>query len=173
MKKLLLLFFLAGTLIMMLVMARTGSTLKTPATPMGILDLEFAYNLSKTQTILNAWAPTSQLDNIAVAKTNTWWDFIFLFFYSVFLFLACKKIASNYKTAVAKAGNIIAGAAIAAGILDILENAGMLLSLHGHGSATIAFGTTFVSVIKWGFVLIAVLYLLIGLVAWANKKIKS
>ncbi len=172
MKKLLLPFFLMGTIIMMVVMAKTGSTLKTPATPMGILDLEFAYDLSKTETVLHAWAPTPQLDNIAVAKINTWWDFIFLFFYAGFLFLACKKIASNYKAALAKAGNIIAASAIVAGILDILENAGMLLSLHGYGSATIAFGTTFISVLKWGLALIAVLYVLTGLLVLAYRRIK-
>lgn len=137
---------------------------------MGILNLEFAYNMSKTAIVLQAWAPTPQLDNIAVAKINTGWDFIFLFFYAGFLFLACKKIASTYKSATA--GNIIAGAAIAAGILDILENAGMLLSLHGHSSAAITFGTTFVSVIKWGLALIAVLYVLTGLLVLTYRKLR-
>jgi len=158
---------------MMLVMAKTGSTLKTPATPMGILDLEFAYNLSKAQTVLNTWAPTSQLDNIAVAKNNTWWDFVFLFFYAGFLFLACKKIAGNYDGPVAAAGNIIAKAAILAGILDVFENIGMLITLQGNTSTAIAFGTTFVSVIKWGLPLIAVLYLLTGLLVLGYRKTRN
>ncbi len=171
MKKLLLPFFLTGTLMMMVVMAKTGSTLKTPATPMGILDLEFAYNMSKTVTVLNAWAPTPQLDNITVAKINTWWDFVFLFFYAGFLFIACKKIAATFNGPVARAGNIIAKAAILAGILDILENIGMFITLHGHTSSVVAFGTTFISVIKWLLAIIAVLYVLTGLLVLAYRKI--
>lgn len=172
MKKLLLPFFLLGTLVMMLVMARTGSSLKTPETPMGIIDLEFAYNMSKAETVLHAWAPTLQSDNITVAKINTWWDFIFLFFYAGFLFLTCKKIAAKAKGPVAKAGNIIAKGALLAGFLDILENAGMLVTLSNNGSSTIAFATTFVSLIKWGLVLIAVLYVLAGLIVLVYHKVK-
>jgi len=169
MQKLLLPFFFVGTIAMMIVMAKTGATLK-PATPHGILDLEFAYNTAKTAAVLKAWAPTNELDNIAVAKTNTYWDFLFLFFYAGFLFIACKKIASKIKGPVSKAGNFIAKGAIWAGFLDILENIGMLLTLSNHGSSAIAFATTFVSVIKWGLAIIAVLYVLTGLLALAFRK---
>jgi hypothetical protein len=170
MKKLLLPFFFLGTIAMMVVMAKTGATLKTAATPMGILDLEFAYNTTKTSAIINAWAPTNELDNIAAAKANTYWDFLFLFFYAGFLFMACKKIAAKISGPVSKAGNLIAQGALWAGFLDILENTGMLLTLSNQGSSTIAFVTTFVSVIKWGLALIALLYVLTGVLALAFRK---
>jgi hypothetical protein len=54
-KKYRLLFLFAGTLVMIVVMVKTGAPLKTPATPKGILDLEFAYNASKAYTVINAW----------------------------------------------------------------------------------------------------------------------
>lgn len=170
MQKLLFPFFLIGTITMMVVMAKTGATLKTDAAPMGILDLEFAYSPNKTTPIINSWIQT---DNISAAKTNTYWDFLFLFFYAGFLFLACKKIAAAIKGSVAKAGNHIAKAAILAGFLDVLENAGMLLTLNNQGSSAIAFATTFFSVIKWGLAVIAVLYVLTGLLVLAYRKIKS
>ncbi|MEO6540172.1 MAG: hypothetical protein ABIN74_04235 [Ferruginibacter sp.] len=172
MKKLLLPFFFIGSMAMIVVMAKTGATLKTPAAPMGILDLEFAYNSAKTTPILNSWAPAANTDNIAAAKTNTFWDFLFLFFYAGFLFLACKKIASALKGPVEKAGNLIAKAALLAGFLDIIENAGMLLTLSDRGSSTVAFCTTFFSVIKWVLALIAVLYVLTGLLVLAYRKLK-
>ena len=172
MNKFLFIFFLLGTIAMMFVMAKTSATLKTAATPCGILDLEFAYNTTKTTTIISAWSPTTQTDNIAVAKNNTYWDFLFLFFYTGFLFIACKKIAANITGPVAKAGNIIAKGAIAAGILDVIENTGMLLTLNNYNSSAIAFGTTFFSVIKWGLALIAVLYVLTGLLVLVYRKIK-
>ena len=172
MKKLLLPLFLIGTIAMMVVMLKTGATLKTAETPLGILDLEFAYNTTKTSAIINAWAPTTALDNIVVAKINTYWDFLFLFFYAGFLFMACKKIAANINGPVAKAGNIIAKAALLAGFLDIIENAGMLLTLNNNGSSAIAFCTTFISIIKWGLAIIAVLYVLTGLLVLAYRRIK-
>ena len=172
MKKLLLPFFFLGSIAMMVVMLKTSASLKTDATPMGIIDLEFAYNTTKTSAIINAWAPTNELDNISVAKVNTYWDFLFLFFYAGFLFMACKKIAANIKGPVAKAGNIIAKAALLAGFLDVLENAGMLLTLNNQGSSTVAFCTTFISIIKWGLALIAVLYVLTGLLVLTYRRIK-
>lgn len=167
MKKRLIPFFLLGSLIMIYVMARTGAPLKTPATPMGILDLEFAYNTAKTTAVINAWTAS---DNIVAAKNNTYYDFIFLFFYSGFLFLACKKIGRVMKGPVGRAGNLIAVAALVAGFLDILENAGMLISLGSQISATISFLTVFFSVIKWVLALFAVLYLLTGLAVMAWRR---
>jgi hypothetical protein len=169
MKKLLLPFFLIGTIVMIFVMAKTGATLK-PATAHGILDLEFAYNTTKTADVLKAWAPVNGFDNIVVAKTNTYYDFLFLFFYSGFLFLACKKIASKTGGGFSKTGNIVAQAALVAGFLDILENIGMLLTLSNQGSLAIALCTTIVSLIKWLLAIMAVLYLLIGLLALAFRK---
>jgi hypothetical protein len=170
MQKLLLPFFLIGSIAMIFVMTKTGATLKTAATPHGILDLEFANNTSKVTTVLNAWAPANGPDNIAAAKANTYWDFLFLFFYAGFLFMACKKIASKIQGPVAKAGYIIAKGALIAGFLDILENAGMLYTLSGQGSSGIAYATTFVSVIKWCLALIALLYVLTGLLALAFRR---
>jgi hypothetical protein len=170
MKKLLLPFFLLGSIAMIVVMAKTGATLKTDATPHGILNLEFAYNTAKTADVLNAWAPANGLDNITAAKANTCWDFLFLFFYAGFLFLACKKIATKTTGSFSRAGRLIAKGALWAGFLDIIENSGMLLTLCNQGSSTIAFCTTFVSVIKWALAIIAVLYMLTGLLALAFRK---
>ena len=170
MKKYTIPFFLFGSLVMIYVMTTTGEPLKTPATPHGILDLEFAYNTAKTTAVTDAWTPS---DNIAVAKLNTWLDFLFLFFYSFFLFFASKKIAGTFQSTIAKAGYLIAGGALLAGFLDILENTGMLLTLNGHTSGTIAFLTTFFSIIKWGLAIIAVLYVLTGILVLAYRKIKS
>ena len=108
-------------------MAVSGKTLKTPETPLGILNLEFAYNKAKTDDILNAWSypGPNNIDNISAAIQNTWYDFIFLFFYSLALFYSCKSIASSLKGLLQKAGKIAAIGALYAGLLDIAENAGM------------------------------------------------
>ena len=163
MKKYLLLILLVGTVVMIVVMTKTGATLKTPATPKGILNLEFAYNPTKAAIVTTAWAG----NNIGAAKTNTYLDFIFLFFYSLFLFFACDKITRITKSRV---GTLITNGALYAGILDIVENAGMLITLSGSGSGTTAFITTFCSLIKWALALLAAAYCLAGLIYIISKK---
>ena len=150
-----------GSLVMVMVMSKTGATLKTPATPLGILNLEFAYNGAKADIILNAWHPNEKYNNIEVAESNTWLDFIFLFFYSLFLYKACKILSGAYNGNLQKTGLLLANGALMAGFLDILENAGMLFTLQGNINNSILLLTTIVSIIKWILALAAVAYLLI------------
>jgi hypothetical protein len=167
MKKLLLPFLFVGTMFMIFVMGKTGASLKVAHTPKGILDLEFAYNKTKTTSIINAWSLNIIVDNISKAKINTYLDFIFLAFYASFLFFGCKKIAESNKSNI---GLLIAKGALLAGLLDIIENIGMLISLSGYASNTIAIITTFCASIKWILAIIAVLYLLIGILLFAFRK---
>lgn len=162
-----------GSLVMMIVMFKTSATLKTSSTPLGILNLEFAYNSAKADTILNAWQPDGKIDNIEVAKFNTLLDFIFLFFYSLFLYKACKMLSGSYKGVLQKTGLLLANGAILAGVLDILENAGMLFTLQGNIYNSILLLTTFVSIIKWILALAAVTYLLILGVAYLIRMKKN
>ena len=154
-------------------MSKTSATLKTPATPLGILNLEFAYNSAKADIVLNAWQPKEKYNNIEVAKFNTWLDFIFLFFYSLFLYKACKILSGTYNGALQKTGLILANGAILAGLLDIMENAGMLFTLQGTINNSILLLTTIVSIIKWLLALAAVAYLLIFGVAFLIRMTKN
>jgi len=169
------LFIIAGTFIMMYVMMVTGKTLKTPATPLGILDLEFAYNSSKTAHVVKAWSAINpaNIDNIKVAIRNTWLDFIFLFFYSLFLFYCCRSIAESFSGFLKKTGNIFAVGALYAGLLDIAENAGMLLTLNDFSSNNIALFTTVCSVIKWLLALVALIYTLLFGPLFLLKKLEK
>ena len=160
MRKYSLLFFLIGALTMAVIVTIDGEPLKTKDTPLGILNLEFAYNSAKTATVLDAWVPNPPDDRIAIAKHNTWLDFIFLFFYSIFLFLASTAISRVFGGWFGRIGKLIAKGAIVAGLLDTVENTGMLLTLSGKGSDAIALCTTICSVIKWALALLAVLYVM-------------
>ena len=154
-------------------MAKTGATLKTASTPKGILDLEFAYNSDKATIVINAWQDDGKTDNITAAKFNTQLDFIFLLFYAAFLYHACKMVSGNYKGIVAAIGILLAYGAIAAGLLDVFENIGMLLTLYGHISNSISLATVIFSVMKWLLALAALLYFVIGGGWFLIKKIVS
>ena len=154
-------------------MAKTGATLKTASTPKGILDLEFAYNSDKATIVINAWQDDGKTDNITAAKFNTQLDFIFLLFYAAFLYHACKMVSGNHKGIVAAIGILLAYGAIAAGLLDVFENIGMLLTLYGHISNSISLATVIFSVMKWLLALAALLYFVIGGGWFLIKKIVS
>jgi len=152
-------------------MAKTGAVLKTPEASMGILNLEFAYNTSKITRIFYSWSSINSVDIITAAKNNTYWDFVFLFFYALFLLYSCKKIAKLNES---KIGFLIAKGALVAGVLDIGENIGMLATLFNQPSNTIAMLTTILATIKWVLVIIAVLYLLWNIISLGlAKKLKT
>jgi hypothetical protein len=173
MKKLLIPLFLLGTGFMMYIMAQTSALLKTPETKLGIINLELERDVVKTRAIIKAWAPTANSDRINVAKINTYWDLLFLFFYAGLLYLLCNFIGANTSGKLSSAGYVIANAAIVAGIADVMENTGMLFSLNGLISPIVSFCTVFFSAIKWVLVIIAILYVLAGLLFIAWRKIRS
>jgi hypothetical protein len=152
-------------------MQKTGASLKTNDTPHGILDLEFANSRDKAAVVINAWAKTGSTDNIQAAKINTELDFIFLLFYSVFLHQFCKSIAGLHEGAVRNAGLILANGAIAAGVLDIMENIGMLLTLQGYINSTLPLLTFIFSVVKWVLALSALVYFLLAGGGYLFRKI--
>jgi hypothetical protein len=157
-----LIFLAAGSLIMMKVMVQTGATLKTPSTPLGILNLEFAYTAEKALAVILAWTGLIPADNVLAAIVNTWLDFIFLLFYSLFLYQACRMLSLKHTRLLSTAGHFIAKGALIAGLLDVFENIGMLLTLNGYISNTVALLTFLFSIVKWLLVLAAVLYILIA-----------
>ena len=167
-------FIVAGTLIMMVIMMRTGESLKTPTTPMGILNLEFAYTGETASAVMSAWqtASPSGGDNIQSAIKNTWLDFVFLFFYSLFLFYACKTIAETFSGTLESLGKFLAMGALNAGLLDIAENTGMLLMLHGYTTNSLAMLTTLFAMAKWALALTALVYIIVTLPFYLYKKIK-
>lgn len=161
------LFITAGTLLMVVVMNKTGAPLKTADTPLGILNLEFAYNSQQAAAVINAWQPGGK---IQAANTNTIYDFNFILFYSIFLFTGCNMVARRYAGSLNGIGRVLAKCAVAAGLLDVLENTGMLLTLHGHLNDSITLFTVICSGIKWALALFALLYFIIfGVVALLKK----
>jgi hypothetical protein len=89
------------------------------------------------------------------------------------LFFASLQIHKNFEGWFGKIGKRVAAGILFAGLLDILENGGMLLTLNGKGSDLIALFTAIVSAIKWLLAIIAVLYVLAGAVGTLRAKLKN
>ena len=158
MNKILIAFFLlACTIFVFLQMRPTQRKLKTPETPLGILNLEFAYNTDHTSKVLNAWKID---DKIQAAKTNTYIDFGLLFFYSLFLFYSCKELSKNFSGNIRSIGIGLSKAALVAGLLDVIENSGMLITLSGNQSIIISSITAICSSVKWLLAVFGILYII-------------
>lgn len=169
-----------GTLVMMVVMSITGKPLKTPETPSGIIALEMAGTSNKVNDILDAWRLPRMFtlnpdgtphniggqpltDRIAVAKQNTYYDFIFILFYTALFYMLCKATVRwlNIHGHTTFLGTFLSMAVIVSAFLDVIENTGMLISLSGNVSDATAAITFIASIIKWSIVAITILYLVV------------
>lgn len=155
-------FLLAGTVIMMLVMNFSGKPLQTADTPSGIVELELAPTIAKANSILSSWenASADNYNIITSAKMNTWFDFAFLFFYSSFLYSCLLLLAASLSNKISLLLTRAAPVILFAGLMDIFENAGMLLTLSGYNSDLIVKITFTCSLIKWMIVLATLLLLI-------------
>ena len=162
MKKLLFPLVIIGTLAMIVVMRITEAPLKQPATPAGIINLELAFDTVNSNKIIDAWTTANVIKD---ARINTYCDFIFIFFYTLFLFFSCKKLTVKFREGDWKrnAGQFFSKAILVSALLDVGENSGMLLTLNGSGSSGIVLFTSVCSAIKWAIVLLTIIYILLAL----------
>ncbi len=151
---------------MIFVMAKTGKPLKTPTTAKGIINLELTFGQQNAENVIVAWTKTDtqKLDIIAAAKENTWWDFVFIFFYVSFLFTASLKIAAYYqpRSFMQRASLFFAKLILVEAFLDIMENIGMFQMLNGAISDNISYFTSYISAIKWACVVLVILFVVIA-----------
>jgi hypothetical protein len=148
---------LIGTLIMIYVMLVTGAPLKGAKTPLGILNLEFAYNAKLAELVTNAWKQQNVLE---AAIYNTALDFLFLGCYCILLFSICTYVSKKSIGLLRKMGSGFGIAVGIAGGLDILENLGMLITLSGVIDDSIALMTVILSTIKWVLVIAVIVFVL-------------
>lgn len=144
-------------LVMIWIMTNTGNPLKTGTTALGILNLELAFDKNITNTIIQYW---NQQQLISIAKKNTYYDFIFLWTYTALFYFLCRQTAKQFRinSFSWKMSFLLSSAAIIAGLMDILENIGMLFSLSGYISQGTTLFTFSASIFKW--------CLVAGIIAW-------
>jgi hypothetical protein len=154
MKNIIITILSIGLIVMLFLMMKTGSVLKTPETPTGILNIEFAKDTIEMKRILGAWSRLNigRKSNIEAAKNNTYWDFAFIFFYAGFFFYGNTLLSEKFRGNFIKICEWASVTAIFAGLLDCGENALILTSLSGKYSPIIVSLTKILAICK--FVLI-------------------
>ena len=162
-----------ATLIMIWIMLLTGNSLKTPTTPYGIINLEIAANVEKTKEIVQTW---DKNNTIAAATKNTLYDFIFITCYVSLFYFLLRQVEKQFSSVnlFNKLSRYISYAAVMAGVLDILENIGILKSLSGNITNGITLFTFSTSIIKWILVAVCILWLLfsVAVILFRRKPVR-
>jgi hypothetical protein len=160
-----LLLSLAFTAIMILVLRIQGQSLITPASPNGILDLEFAGNASRLAQLRLFWNGTTLFYNILL-------DFLLIVAYVWLLMTGCRL--AGHKGRWEKAGEVFRTLSLAAGLFDVCENFLMLLIWQEKFSAGLLKMVFICALVKFALVAIILLFLLASVLrALSRPMLKS
>jgi hypothetical protein len=163
----LLLFLFVGTIIMIVVMRWHGAPLITPVSNAGIVSLELAKTTEQSNVIINQWKQNNIINH---SITNTYIDFIFIIFYSLFLYSYCFFISFKQKPWAATISRTLAIAALTAGLCDVVENYFMLQMLEQSVTASYTFLSWLFAIIKFGLLIAVILWSLLNLYVLFRKK---
>lgn len=134
--------------------------------PNNIVQFEMAGTTSIATEIITNWGP----DGVAMAKTSTYLDFIYLLLYSAAIALGCRAAASYSKNDIfIKVGPALALLTLIAGLCDVIENIAMLKSLNEIDQTVVSVAYYFAAT-KFTILFIALLFILIAFATGALRR---
>ncbi len=137
-----------------------------PAQPT-IVDFELAGSVPKAQAIVDAWNETDRIR----AGFSLGFDYLYMPVYSTTIALACLLAAGAVKRGRWPAlGVLLAWSLWIAALSDALENVALLTELLGNNVAPWPQVAQICATIKFGLILLGLLYVLVGVVLRLIKK---
>lgn len=163
--------FFALALAILSIFQALDASLKTRAAPAGILTFEFARNAQQAGQIISSWSLPARLN----AAFGLGLDYLFMPVYALAFGLAILWAARQWQAETWQRLGIFLGWGVwLAAACDALENVGLFLALNGYGNnTTVAIVYTLVN-IKFGLLLLGLVYALLGLAglminAWRRR----
>ncbi len=145
-----------ATVVMIVVMRWMGIGLESKVSPLGIVSFELANNFGEAKEIIQAVGQRPLQWNIAI-------DFLFLIAYSFFFFFCCKALMNNYRSSGLKTiGLIFLEISVLVGVLDLIENIAMLITLGGYGSDISVGVSHWGAIAKFGLVALVIVYIIVA-----------
>ncbi|HMZ46982.1 MAG TPA: hypothetical protein PKG56_08090 [Chitinophagaceae bacterium] len=159
---------LAGiaTVVMIVIMRLLSINLVTDYSPNGIVSFELAKSYRDASAIMMAVGVKPLQINVAV-------DFAFIIAYCFFLYLCCKALLNQYTKQVLKTiGFIFLELSIFIGILDLVENIAMLITLGGYGTKISVSVSKWAAIAKFSIAGLVIVYILIAsiLLYFSSRK---
>jgi hypothetical protein len=155
-----------ATVVMMVVMRFMGLGLVSSSSPLGVVNFELAKTFTNATDIINAVGKRPLQWNIGI-------DFLFIIAYSFFFFFCCWALMNNYRSSGLKTlGLIFLELSVLVGVLDLVENIAMLITLGGYGSDISVTVSRWAAIIKFSFVGLVVVYIIVAsvLMYFISKK---
>ena len=140
--------------VMVFVMRFQGQSLVTPASKLGILDLEFARTPERLQQLRLFW-------NTQDLFTNIYLDFLFIISYV--WFLASVSLRIRKRSGWERAGKWAITMAFAAGFFDVLENFLMIMVYQGRFDTILLQMVFFLAVLKFALIFLVLFFILASL----------
>jgi hypothetical protein len=132
-----------------------------PAQP-SIVDFELAGSVEQAQTIINAWDQTDQIR----AGFSLGFDYLYMPVYSTTIALACVMAAGVLNKKVWQiSGLLLAWGLWFAAICDASENLALFTELLGNNVAPYPQIAQIGATIKFGLIVLGLLYVIVGVVA--------
>ena len=151
------------TILIMLAMNMIGVSLTTTSAPAGIVSFELAFSPARAQEIINSWSQEGQLRAAFIQGL----DFLFPLVYSAALGLGCLlagRVLLERRKPFTSLGAWLAWALILAAVCDYIENIALVNELFGNVVSPFPEIAGSCAVIKFTLLLLAIAYILYGLV---------
>ncbi len=162
--------FLSFLLIQVIVMGPIESELKS-STGYGVLEFEFAWVPEVINNIFAAWGS----EGIAKEIFATYIDFLYLLGYSIFGFGLVLIPIRWAEGKLQEIGLFMSLTPLIAGVFDVIENIHLLIML-GNSSLIqpfIPFVASLSAVIKFGFLFVGIIFLVIALLLMLISRLKK
>jgi len=158
------------TILVMVILNVGGRPLTTPAATSGIISYELAGKVDQAQFIIDSWDNQARVS----AAFNLGLDYLFLLLYSMSIGAAVlwltDTLTSNHR--MLTLANLLAWSLVLAAILDAIENGALFTMLVNGASEPWPGVAQVAAVIKFAFVIIGLLYILIGLIVSLGRRLR-
>jgi hypothetical protein len=155
-----------ATVIMIVVMRWMSIGLESKHSPLGIVSFELAKDYHEAKDIIDEVGASKMQWNIGV-------DFLFIVAYTLFFSFCCKALMNNYRSSGLKTvGLVFLELSVLVGVLDLVENIAMLITLGGYGSDLSITITRWSAIIKFSLAAFVVFYIAVAsvLMYFISKK---
>jgi len=167
-KKKLTLFLLIVIIINIIAIRIFDSPLKNKVCSSGITSFELAKDINTTKDILNSWDANAKIN----MSLSLGFDFLFLLVYSSFIALLIFNVNNRLwkNKPIYKLGKFLILLIFIAAFFDIIENIALIRLLLGDLRQIWASTAYYFAIIKFGIVLITIIYLFINWLILLFKK---
>ena len=137
----------------------------------GILDFEFAWTKEQILVIFSIWMD----QGMALQAAGVYWDFLYIFGYSIPLFALILFLSRKLEDRVATIGLYMSLTPIIAGVFDLIENINLLIMLNdpSNFASFVPLIASISATIKFGFLIVGAIIFVVALVLFIIKKIKK